>query len=90
MIRLKQVKTIMGDAYLEFEYTQNSETKTITIDRRDVLARLLKLKQLLGRNPSAQDLKEVVIRIINELREGQQPLTTEFDYTQFIGVDLEQ
>lgn len=90
MIKLKQVKTILGDAYLEFEYTQGSETKTIIIDRRDVLARLLKVKQLLGRNPTVQDLREVVTRIIAELREGQQPLTTEFDYTQFIGVDLEQ
>lgn len=90
MIKLRQVKTIMGDAYLEFEYSQDSETKTITVDRRDVLARLLKVKQLLGRNPTAQDLKEIIIRLVSELREGQQPLTTEFDYTQFIGVDLEQ
>ena len=89
MIRLKQIQTNLGDAYLTFEYDKEGVTSTVTINKRDIVSRLLTVKQNLGRALTLQDAKLVIIRLINELREGKTPLSEDFDYSQFIGVDIE-
>jgi hypothetical protein len=89
MIRLKQVQTSLGDAYLTFEYDKESVVNTITINKQDIVDRLKTVKQNLGRPLTLQDAKLVIIRLINELREGKTPLSEDFDYSQFIGVDIE-
>lgn len=89
MIKLKQIQTNLGDAYLTFEYDKEGITSTVTINKRDVVSRLLTVKQNLGRALTLQDAKLIIIRLINELREGKTPLSEDFDYSQFIGVDIE-
>jgi hypothetical protein len=89
MIKLKQVQTSLGDAYLTFEYDKEGVVNTVTINKRDIVNRLLTVKQSLGRTLTIQDAKLVIIRLINELREGKTPLSEDFDYSQFIGVDIE-
>jgi hypothetical protein len=89
MIKLKQIQTNLGDAYLTFEYDKEGITSTVTINKRDIVSRLLTVKQNLGRALTLQDAKLVIIRLINELREGKTPLSEDFDYSQFIGVDIE-
>jgi hypothetical protein len=89
MIKLKQVQTSLGDAYLTFEYDKESIVNTVTINKHDIVDRLKTVKQNLGRPLSIQDAKLVIIRLINELREGKTPLSEDFDYSQFIGVNIE-
>jgi hypothetical protein len=89
MIRLKQIQINLGDAYLTFEYDKEGSTYTVTMNKRDVVSRLLAVKQNLGRVLTLQDAKLIIIRLINELREGKTPLSEDFDYSQFIGVDIE-
>ena len=89
MIKLKQIQTNLGDAYLTFEYDKEGVTSTVTINKRDIVSRLLTVKQNLGRGLTLQDAKLVIIRLVNELREGKTPLSEDFDYSQFIGVDIE-
>jgi len=89
MIKLKQVQTSLGEAYLTFEYDKESVVNTITINKQDIVDRLKTVKQNLGRSLTIQDAKLIIIRLINELREGKTPLSEDFDYSQFIGVDIE-
>jgi hypothetical protein len=89
MIKLKQVQTSLGEAYLTFEYDKESVVNTVTINKQDIVERLKTVKQNLGRPLAIQDAKLVIIRLINELREGKTPLSEDFDYSQFIGVDIE-
>jgi hypothetical protein len=89
MIKLKQVQTSLGDAYLTFDYDKDGVVSTVTINKQDIVERLKIVKQKLGRVLTVQDAKFIIIRLVNDLREGKTPLTEDFDYTQFIGVDLE-
>lgn len=97
MIKLKKVDTYLSDAYLVFEYDRvipgsdppETVIVEVSIDRREIIRRLRALKQLVGRQIALLDLKEIIIRMINELREGKEPFVKEYDLTQFIGVDLE-
>jgi hypothetical protein len=89
MIKLKQVQTSLGDAYLTFDYDKDGVVSTVTINKQDIVERLKTVKQKLGRALTVQDAKFIIIRLVNDLREGKTPLTEDFDYTQFIGVDLE-
>lgn len=89
MIKLKQVKTELNKAILVFDVDFQGLTKTVEIDETEILERLKKVRQLLGRSLTVEDLKNVVITIMDELRKGKKPLSEKFDYSQFIGVDFE-
>lgn len=55
---------------------------------RDIIARLMQLRALVSRKVTLQDLREIIIKMIDEVREGR-ILPERFDYNQFIDVDLE-
>jgi hypothetical protein len=91
MIKLKQVSTILGKGSLIFEVDFPDGTiKTVQIDLSDLEERLKQVKQLLGRNLTTDDLKDIVKTVINQIREGSQPFSQKFDYNSLIGVDFEQ
>jgi hypothetical protein len=89
MIKLKQVQTQQAEVLLTFEYDQGGIIQTIVMNKQDIVDRLKTVKQKLGRALTVQDARLVIVKIVNELREGKTPLTEDFDYIQFIGVDLE-
>lgn len=89
MIKLKTVTTNMGDLVLTFEYTRETETVTAQINVWDVLERVKAAKKIFGRQLTLLDLKQIIVQMINELREGKTVLSETFDYSSFIGVDLE-
>ena len=89
MIKLKQVTTDLGECVLTFEFDHEGKIYTVDIHERDIIDRLSVLRRVLGRKLTAQDLKDVIIKIINEIREGKETLEGRFDYSQFIDVDLE-
>jgi len=91
MIRLKQVITVLGEITLVFECDGFPEgVRTVQIPLADVVERLKTVRQILGRSLTMNDVKDVIVNIVNQLRQAQSPLAERFDFTQYIGVDLEQ
>jgi len=91
MIKLKQVSTVLGKGLLIFEADfPDGTTKTVQIDLSDLEERLKQVRQLLGRDLTTDDLKDVVKIVISQIRAGIQPFPQKFDYTALIGVDFEQ
>jgi len=89
VIRLKQVTVEQGVTAFFFEYDLAAVTYEKKIDEREIVEKLKSLSALLGRKPTLQDLREIILQIVNEVRKGRQPFLERFDYSQFIGVDLE-
>ena len=91
MIKIVQVETRHGEAYLNVEYSLDagSGTKTVKIDTGDIVDRLLALRRLVGRELTSQDLREVLVAYIRELRLGGLKLRKEIDWETLIGADLE-
>jgi len=89
MIKLKQITTENAEIILLFEYDQGTQTYNVKLSYNDVRERLKRIKDILGRSLAIQDLKFVIIKIINEIRANQIPLLERFDLSQFIEVDLE-
>jgi len=89
MIKLKQITTVYGVTYFIFEYDLGGELYQIEVSERDIIEKLKRVQDLLGRSPKLQDLKEVIVTIVNEVRQGRKPFLERFDYSQFVGVDLE-
>ena len=89
MIKLVQVETVLGEAVLTFEVSFGETTQTIKIYEDEIFKRLTEVKRLLGRELTPEDMKNVAITLVNELRKGKQCLMERFDYSEYIGVDLE-
>jgi hypothetical protein len=81
--------TISGAGQTLLTFTYDNPSGTVVIDLVDVQTRLRELQNLLSRPVTFKDAKYVIIKIINELRVGSLTLTAGFDYTPYMGVDLE-
>jgi len=91
MIKLTTVSTVNGEITLTFQCDGFPEgVRNVQIPLADVVERLKTVKQVLGRNVTLQDAKDVIVAIVKQLRQAQSPITERFDFTQYIGVDLEQ
>jgi len=91
MIKLKQVLTVFGKGVLVFETDfPDGTVKNVQIDVSELEDRLKQLRQLLGRDLTTDDLRDVLKTLFNQMRQGQTPFQQKFDYTALIGVDLEQ
>lgn len=89
MIRLIRVETEHGITSFIFEYDLEEEILTLEINEREIIERARDFRKLLGRSPSVQDLKDIVIQIVDEVRAGKRPFLEKYDYSKWIGVDLE-
>lgn len=89
MIRLIRVETEHGITSFIFEYDLEDEILTLEINEREIIERARDFRKLLGRSPSVQDLKDIVIQIVDEVRAGKRPFLEKYDYSKWIGVDLE-
>ena len=89
MIKITQVDRTHGKVTLTVKYDYKEANYTIQIPNHELLERMKKLRQLVGRTLTLQDLKDVFVALINEFRAGRQPLLTVFPYEDYIGVDLE-
>ncbi|RJS76235.1 hypothetical protein CW712_02375 [Candidatus Bathyarchaeota archaeon] len=92
MIKIVQVETQYGEGLLTIEYTSKdgSRVRTVKVSTGDVADRLLQLKRLVGRELTFQDLKEVLVTYVKELRLGAQKLRKEIDWNSLIDIDLEE
>ena len=89
MIRLKSVKSMYGKTILSIEYDFEDKIMSIDIDKKDLDERLKALKELIGRDLTINDLKDVLKSIIDQIRKGNYPFPQEFDYNELIGQDIE-
>jgi hypothetical protein len=89
MIKLRQVITENSEIVFLFDYDQTGQTSSVKITYNEVRERLKHVRDFLGRPLLLQDAKLVVIKIINEVRANKVPLLERFDFSQFVGVDLE-
>jgi len=90
MIRITQVQRLTGEVLITFEYDIGLQTQSITINNDEIVDRLKALKKLIGRTLTLTDLKNVIVTLINEIRQGKSELSERFPYETYIGVDLEQ
>jgi predicted regulator of amino acid metabolism with ACT domain len=89
MITINAVNRSNGQVILSIEYTTDNGNEIIEVDAEQIVARLIKIRELLGREPSLSEAQEVVVVIINEIREGKEPLVDVVPWENYIGVDLE-
>jgi len=91
MIKLKQVTTVLGRGFMIFEVDfPDGAVRNVQIDLAEIEERLKQVRELLGRDLTVNDLKDVVKNVINQIRQGQTPFPQKFDYSSLIGVDFEQ
>jgi len=91
MIKLSAVSTMNGEVTLTFQVDfPDSTIRTVQIPLAEIVERLKIVKQILGTNITLQDARNVIITIVNQMRQQKSPLTERFDFTAYIGVDLEQ
>jgi len=93
MIKLRQVVTVYGETTLIFDVDALAPDGSITevrIPAADLTERMRELKRLLGRDLTVNDLRDLVVALVNQMREGRKPLTERFDFAEYIGVDFEQ
>lgn len=90
MIRLKQITTVYGETTLVFDVDfPDGSVRELRIQSADLTDRMRELKRLVGRELTVGDLRNVIVAVVNQMREGKKPLTERFDLSQYVGVDLE-
>ena len=90
MLKLKQVKVVNGEFTLIFDVDGFPEgVREIKIPQSEIIERLKELKRLTGRKPTIQDVKDVIKVLVDEMRRKREPFPQRFDFTKWIGMDLE-
>ena len=89
MITIVQVARTMGQVTLNIDYSTENGNASIQLDAQQIIDRLKELKKLVGRKPTLSDVQEIVITLINAVREDKQPLIDIIPWENYIGIDLE-
>jgi len=89
MIKLKSVRRTLNETILSFDYDFEDKILSVDIDEKDLNERLKMLKEILGRELTYQDLKDVIKSIIAEVRKGKYEFHQRFDYSLLINEDIE-
>jgi len=89
MIKITQIDVAHGDVKLTVQFSDGTLTRTEIIRLQDLIDKLKIIREILGRPLKLQDVKEVLISIVNEFRAGKQSIPEQFDLAAWIGVDLE-
>ena len=90
MIKLKEIVMRHGETTLIFEADGfPSGIREIAIPLSEVIERMKSFSALIGRKPSLQEVKEMIIVLVNELRRQREPFVKRYDFSAWIGVDLE-
>jgi len=89
VIKITQVQRTTGDVYIRLEYDDDGKTLTVTVAAREIVERMKQVRSLLGRPLTLVDLRQVIVTMMSEIRQGKQPLLEVFLYEDYIGVDLE-
>jgi len=90
MIVIKQVRRDIGQVLLKVEYDKDGEVLTTWVDTKDIIERLKAFRDLIGRNPTQEECKEIFIKMINELREKKKPFLDIIPWENFMNINLEE
>ena len=90
MIKIVQVKRTEGEVNIIIEYSHETETRTIGIEASEIVGKMRSLKRIIGRKLTFEDLKAIIVKIINDKRAGLEPLIERFVYEDYIGVELKE
>lgn len=91
-IKITQVSASSGDIILIITYDNpvgSGQLSTFQLSKQDLVNRLIQVRTLLGRPLTLTDAKQAIVAIINEVRKGQSGIPEQFDFTPYIGVELE-
>ena len=89
MIKIVQVNTSSGEVVVRIQYDKDSLVFTVDVRKDDLVERLKLVRKTLGRPVTLTDVKQTTVALVNEVRAGKSPLPEDFNYADFIGVDLE-
>lgn len=80
-----------GHNVFTVEYTKAADDAvySVDIDQTDIDERVKTLQAATGQTASSADLKNILVRLINEVRAGKSKLSPAFDYGTLVNVDLE-
>ena len=91
-IKITQVSSASGQIILTITYDNpkgSGNLGTFKLSYQDLKDKLIQVAALLGRGATLQDAQEVLIEIINEVRKNQAGIPQTFDFTAYIGAELE-
>lgn len=91
-IKITSVQTSGGEIVLTLTFDNPSgsgKMSTFNVRKADLVDRLVQIRSLLGRPLTLTDAKQALVEIINEVRKGQQGVPENFEFTPYIGVELE-
>lgn len=67
----------------------DASVRLVDLDYAEIEDRLRQVRLLLGREPTEQDLIDVIRAIVNKMREGKLPISKPLQLEQLIGLDIE-
>jgi hypothetical protein len=91
-IKITAVSAANGEVVLTISYDNPEGSGVLSIlklRKQDLVDRLIQIRSLLGRPLTITDAKQALIEIINEVRQGRQGVPEDFDFTPYIGAELE-
>jgi hypothetical protein len=89
MIKITQVNTSSGEVVVRIQYDKDSLVFAVDVRKDELIERLKLVRKTLGRPLTLTDVKQVIVALVNEVRTGKSPIPEDFNYAEFIGVDLE-
>ena len=89
MIKIVQVNTSSGEVVVKIQYDKDSLVFAVDVRKDDLIERLKLVRKTLGRPVTLTDAKQIIVALINEVRTGKSPIPEDFNYADFIGMDLE-
>lgn len=91
MIKIRAISMSKGHNIFTVEYTKTADETvyTVDIDQTDIDERIKTLQAATGKTATDADLRNIIIRLIAEVRAGVAKLSPSFNYTGLIGIDLE-
>ncbi len=89
MIKIRKVVSSANNTFLTIDYDLDGKVFSVNINAIDIEEKMKELRELLGRELTEQDLKDVIRSFINKIRKGERPFPQRFDYSKLINEDLE-
>ena len=83
------MNTSSGEVVVRIQYDKDSLVFVVDVRKDELIERLKLVRKTLGRPLTLTDVKQVIVALVNEVRTGKSPIPEDFNYAEFIGVDLE-
>jgi hypothetical protein len=91
-VKITQVSSASGQIVLTIAYDNpkgSGNISTFQLSYQDLKDRLVQVAATLGRNVTLTDAQQALVEIINEVRSNLGGIPQNFDFTPYIGAELE-